>query len=330
MSILITGAGMVGGLTARKVLEIGQRPILYEQHPQPDFLRTVVDLDQVSLIKGDILDLPNLLRVIKDKGIDRIIHTASLLMDAVRNNPYGAIRTNIVGTANILEAARLMNIQRVVFSSTAGIFHSVFGVPDGGTYPEDFTMKCLSTRPTSLYPVTKLAGEYMGLIYNELYGVDFAALRFAGIFGPWIGRPGGIPGMLMERLVRNAALQKPVIFDDPYLTFSGRLELLYAKDAANSAVLACFSEKLQSKVYSITMGRMHTFQEIIDTVKEVFPRIQIEVKEISKNGIGGIKHPRQYPLDLSKARAELGYEPEYDLERAVRDYADWVRRNLGQ
>src|SRR3972149_8965802 len=108
MTILITGAGIVGTLAARKLVDMGERPILYEIAPQMANIASYVDIKRVRLIRGDILDLPDLLRAIKSEGVDRIIHTASFLTTAVRERPYAGAKTNLLGTMNILEAARLM------------------------------------------------------------------------------------------------------------------------------------------------------------------------------------------------------------------------------
>ena len=144
MAVLITGAGLVGSLTAAKLVEKGERPVLYDVAPPMDHLATMVDLSRVKVVAGDILDLPELLRVIKAENIDRIIHTAGLLLAGVKARPYTGIKINIDGTVTVLEAARLMDIKRVVFTSSATVVYGLFNAPAKAPYEEDFTMRCLS------------------------------------------------------------------------------------------------------------------------------------------------------------------------------------------
>ncbi|MFC2002765.1 hypothetical protein ACFLV4_02310, partial [Chloroflexota bacterium] len=75
----------------------------------------------------------------------------------------------------------------------------------------------------------------------------------------------------------------------------------------------------------ISGDRAYAFQDIIDIAKRVFPEIEIGVKEISKAGLANTP-PWWFPFDISKARSEFGFEHDYDLERAFRDYGEWLRR----
>ncbi|MDP2662961.1 MAG: NAD-dependent epimerase/dehydratase family protein, partial [Dehalococcoidia bacterium] len=221
MTVLITGAGLVGTLAAKRLVERGERPVLYEVAPQMDNIRRHIDPSTVDLVRGDILDLPDLLRTVRDEKIDRIIHTAGLLTAGARERPYTAGKVNLLGTMNILETARLTDAKRVVFCSSATVYMRTFATGATEPFSEDFTMKALSGRPPGVYAALKLTSEWLGLDYCDLYGVDFVTTRFAGVFGPWKGVPGGLPGRLMSALVENVALGRPAYVDDPVLTWGG-------------------------------------------------------------------------------------------------------------
>ncbi len=191
MSVLITGAGLVGSYAAAQLSGMGERVVLFDVAPSWENLRRVPGLEGVEVVRGDILDFPDLLRVIKEKGVNRIIHTAAFLTAGARERPYAAIRVNILGTANVLEAARNLDIERVVFTSSVTVYYGSYSETDEAVadepQSEDFSFRAISQRPRGVYPTTKLACEHLGLSYRDLYGVDFVAVRFAGVFGPWQG-----------------------------------------------------------------------------------------------------------------------------------------------
>ena len=84
MAVLVTGAGLVGSQIAQMLVEMGERPILFDVAPPMDNLRRIVDLSRVKLIKGDILEPFELMKVIKEEGVDRLIHTARLTSENLR------------------------------------------------------------------------------------------------------------------------------------------------------------------------------------------------------------------------------------------------------
>jgi len=328
MTILVTGAGLLGSQVAAKLVERGEKPILYDIVYDLESFPTIVEMNKVTRIVGDLLDLPFLIDVIKKEKINRIIHSASMLFSGVRARPYSGVMTNIIGTLNVLEAAKITNIERVVFTSSIIVSGGVRELSVKTPYQEDFTLKCLSQKPPNIYGVTKLTSEYLGLLYHELYGVDFVALRVGGLFGPWKKTPSGVPSRVADLFVRNAAYEKPVIIDDPFFTFSGVVDFVYSKDVAKGCVLACFveKEKIKSRVYNMTWGTPYTFQDIIETTKKVFPGVEIKVREISKGGWAGMgAYP--VPYDVSKIRNELGFEPDFNLETSFRDYGGWLKRH---
>lgn len=328
MAVLVTGAGMVGSQVASCLLERGETPILYDVRPRLNFLATVLDLTRVKVVTGDVTDMAVLLETIKDHKVERVIHTAAYQSHVLRGRPFLGIEANILGTGVVLEAARLTGVRRVVFASSGAMNLSAFNVPVGGTVDEDFEMKCLSTRPKNIYAISKMVGEYMGLMYNDSYGVDFAALRLGGGFGPAPGMPNGAHARILWKHVYNPALGKDTFIDDPGYIFSGFAEYIYAKDDANALVLACFAPNLKRRVYNVHMGRAYTYSQMLDVVRKVFPSVRIEMKvPMSEVGGSSAHEGRGHHRDMSAARDELGWVPQFDLEAGISDWAQWIRHN---
>lgn len=328
MSILITGAGLVGSYAAAQLAAMGEKPVLFDVAPPWENLQRVPGLETVEVVRGDILDFPDLARVIKEKGVDRIIHTAAFLTAGARARPYAAVKVNILGTVNILEAARLLGVSRVVFTSSATVYYSTYSTRQDDPQEEDFALRAISQRPSGVYPTTKLACEHLGLCYRDLYGIDFVVVRFAGVFGPWLGPVAGLPGMALKQLAERP-LREKVVTVGRDLVWAGQEDFLYMKDAARSTVLACLVPKLGPDkrpvpVYNVSMGRGYEFEEVIEFLQEIYPKTEFQVKTGEVASAGGYPDIPKRPMDLSRSRKELGYEPEFKMEEALRDYRQWL------
>src|SRR5262249_19685202 len=121
MTTLIIGAGLVGSQIARLLVEAGERAVLVDHAAQRDALGQIAAPDRVPLIEGDVLRPFSLTQAIAEHGITQIVHTAAnpLLTLGAQRDPYAAIQLNIMGTVNVLEAARLHKVKRVVVSSSS-------------------------------------------------------------------------------------------------------------------------------------------------------------------------------------------------------------------
>jgi nucleoside-diphosphate-sugar epimerase len=326
MAILITGAGLVGCQAARILAERGETPVLFEILPQLDNIAGIVDLGKVRIVRGDVLEPMDLMRAIREEGIDKIIHTATLfgLTAGMQQRPHAGIKLNILGTANVLEVARLLGLKRVVFTSSSTVYLRPLPLLKGETLTEDFPIMTLSGRSPNVYATTKLACEQLGLNYWDMFGVDFVAVRFAGVFGPWRGPVSGVVGGRMQGVVQQALSGAPTVLDEGTL-WPGRMDVVYSKDAAMAAVLACFVENPETRVYNVSMGRTYSVAEIAEIMRGLLPQAEISIRESGREGIAGYTMPQQ-AMDLSRSRAEIGYEPQYDMRAALADYAGWLQR----
>ena len=321
MNILITGGlGVNGCWVTRSLLELGHHPVVYDLRPDFSLLRDVAD--GIELVVGDILDFPRLARTLKDHRIDRVCHLAAMYPGPADANPLLGFQVNGLGTVNVLEAARPMDVQRVVFTSSYG---ALSPLDEEHRYPhyrpvnEDYPAY---PAHSGVYAATKVAGELMGQVYHNLYGLEFVALRYTTIFGPGKteSRHGHF-GQLWTHLVENAMLGIPT-----QVVRGGdeQQDMVYARDVAHSVVLACLapSSSLQHQLFHIAGGKGRTVRDFAAAVRARFPDAALEV--------GPGTNPRGQGLycvfDISRARAELGYEPLFTLPAAVSDWVDWMGR----
>ncbi len=324
MATLITGAGLIGSHAARLLVDRGEPVWLYDVNPVPEHVASVVDPARVGLIRGDVLDLEGLGGALREQQIDRILHTAALLTIGVREAPYQGVRTNILGTATVLEAARLAGVRRVVLTSSATVYYGLFDQPAAAPYPEDFPMRVVSQRPASVYAATKLAGEHLALLYADLYGLDVVVVRFAAVLGLWPGATGGAAARLVRALLEPTLRGEAAVIADPALVWEGGDEFVDVRDAAGGAVAALFAARPAARVYSIGMGVLHSFEDFVRAAARAVPGFRVQVRAKPAGGFAGYPLIRPQPSDIGAAKRELGFAPQYDLADALAACATYL------
>jgi len=252
-SVLVTGGlGVIGAWVSRRLVDQGHEVVTYSRHIDTSLVKDITG--KITMVSGDVLDLPAILRTIKEHNIDRIVHMATALPDALDANPYNAYRTNVNGIMNLLEAARLVEIKRFIFSSSVAVYDAARGEYAYPTYKgidEDYPKV-----PTTVYGATKLFAENMTIIYNERFGVDSIILRFASVYGPGKQVRHGLLA-LHSKIIESALLNRPLKIrqggDD-------KIDMVYVKDIANAVVLACFATSPEHRVFHVGTGRGDTFR----------------------------------------------------------------------
>jgi UDP-glucose 4-epimerase len=187
MNILVTGGlGVVGSWVVRQLLQAGHRPIIFARHLDTSLVPDIVG--KLDIVIGDVLDIASIIRVLKEYRIKIVAHIAGLTGRVAQRNPLMGFSINAGGTVNILEAARIMEVERIVFTSSRWALAPILGDHGYPIYkPVDETYAAYPAAPTTVYAVAKVASELMGNVYSEQYGLDFIALRFAQVFTP--GKP---------------------------------------------------------------------------------------------------------------------------------------------
>lgn len=312
MPTLIIGSGLVGSQIARILVEQGERPMVLDQRPQREALAQIVDLAQIDLVEGDILRPLSLSQAICKGDITSIVHTAAhpMLTLGAQRDPYAAIQLNIMGTLNVLEAARIHGVKRVVVSSSSVLNGHMGGGGDSG----DMTREEAFPRPTTFYATTKQAVESMGHNYAAI-GIEFAAMRYGPVAGPWGGPGGGGPTVMFRDMMDAAIAGREAVIPGMFL------EWVYSKDAARGTVLALQAATLPSRVFNITMGEAIGADQLAGALKTLFPEVKVRVdKPMAPNSVP----PK--PAEIRRAKDILGYEPEFPMLKAMRDYVEWSRK----
>lgn len=317
MNVLITGGtGVNGSWVVRELVSEGINPVIYDYAIDTAMIKDIVD--KVKLIRGDILDFATFLRTIKENKITHIIHLAALMPSQAQANPLYGFQVNALGTVLVLEAARIMDVERVVYTSSKAAYGAISGKAAYPTYEpvnEDYPRY-----PVKVYDVAKVASEGMCHVYNENYGLDYVAFRFASIIGPGkLTRHG--PMSIHSKLIENAMLGQPTHI--PHGA-DEKDDMVYVKDIAHAIVLGLKAKNLKHRVFNIGSGKGYTLVDLANVLKKIYPNCQIEIGPGLDYMSAGV--PYYCVFDISRAKEELGYEPRYSLEEMVKDYIETMEK----
>ena len=232
MNILVTGgAGFLGSHIADALTDDGHNVLILDIKQSP-YLKS----DQ-KIIIADILDSEVLNNAMR--GIDVVFHLAALAdLDLAYNNPYDAIRVNVLGTTNVLESARFNNVKRIVFASTIYVY----------------------SQTGSFYRVSKHACELLLEAYHERYGLDYTILRFGTLYGTRADEHNSVYKYLKEALSTGK-----IVF---YGTGDEVREYIHVSDAAGICVKV-LAENFKGQTLILTGHHRMKLSELLGMINEI-------------------------------------------------------------
>jgi len=308
MATMITGgAGFIGSCLAKLLIDEGERPVLFDIAP---IQGPLTELDGRFIFeRGSLAHLPVVMDCVERHAIDRIFHLGGMLSLPSEQNPWGAFDANVVGTWNILEAARIKKMRQVVYGSTIATYSRDI---QGDTI-DDRTIQ----RPSSFYGITKTFGELTGRWYQRRFGLDFRGVRLPSIVGP------GAKTAHMS--IYNAWAIEYSIKGLPYtLTCDPetRCPALYYKDAAMAlkTLASADPSRIRTRVYNIAgITPPFSASELVKVIVKRIPEAQLSfnpdpvVVELLRE-LGALK------ISDECARQEWGWQLAYPLEAMVDDF----------
>lgn len=312
-STLVTGAGVIGGLTARMLAARGQRVLLLDVAPPRGILP-----DGVEFARCDITDLAALEAMLRARPLRGVVHTAALLSTGIRQDAVRGVAVNALGTAHVLDCARRLSLGRVVFASSSTVGYSTFARARGPAIDEDLAMRVVSERPASIYAATKLFGEHLALLHGDLLGVDVVVLRYGAVLGGPLDAPTSVPGRLLARLATAARGGERLVLDDPYLAWGGIEEFVDARDCARANLHALDAAAPARRVYNVATGGAVTLREFVEAARAALGRLDVEPGPEPATGFAGFPHRRPAPSSTEAARSELGFACVHGLGDSIR------------
>ena len=309
MSILVTGGcGLVGTFTSRELALRGYKAVAYDIDLRPSLVKDLGS--DIKLISGNVCDMIRLLNVIKDEQVDHIIHTASILTHEAEVRPLEAFRTNVEGTLNVFEAARLMNIKRVIHMSSVSVYD--LSVPTD-SFGEEHPFG-----PNNIYGITKVCNEFLAWNYILHHDLDIIMFRPAMIWGPGQrAETGG--GKIIKPIIENAFFNK-IIDVNPKDSY----DMVYVKDVADIICKACFAKNIKWRVFNIGSGRYIELNEMLEVVKKFMPEANINILPGERDPLYAAAG--RAPASILRAQEEFDFGPKFDLKSGVSDYKTFLDR----
>lgn len=308
MSVLITGgAGFVGLAVARQLLAEGETAItVFSRNPSPGRLGDLAD--QVTAVAGDVGNFSHVLDAVKAARPRIIYHLGAMLSVPSDADPASAIQTNAMGTFYVLEAARLFDVEQVIFSSSIGTYGH--DMPDGPI--DDLTIQ----RPVFFYGATKAFGEHMGLFYKRKYDLDFRGIRYPSVIGPGVTTPGAV--QYTSWVIEECAAGRPFTV---WVRPDTRTPIMYVTEAAAATIRLAQAPRDRIKTVNYMVDGVKpspSAGELAEMVRAKVPGAEIDFKP--DPAIQAALDDMIRPLDDTKARQEWGWQPTHDLNKIVDDF----------
>lgn len=344
-ALITGGAGFIGSHAANALLEAGYEVRLLDnlvpqvhgvRRKRPCYLNK-----EAELIVGDVTDALAVDRALR--GADMVLHLAAAV--GVGQSMYDIasyVRTNELGTANLLEALSKRPVERLVVASSMSIYgeglcRSADGTavsPDERPTEQlrkadwelrDAQGRTLAPLPTpeskqpslsSIYALNKYAQERMCLITGKAYGIPTLALRFFNVFGPHQALSNPYTGVLAifgARLLNN---RPPLVFEDGLQ----QRDFVHVHDVARACVLALGSNH-RNDVFNVGSGQSRTILSVAQDLARVMGRSSIAPEITGKYRAGDIRHCF---ADISKSREILGFAPRVSFDEGLRELANYL------
>ncbi len=309
-TVLVTGGtGFIGSYVAEDLIEHGHEVVAYDLSTDTRIIEKLDIAEEVEVRRGDVSDPTDVMRALTETDATHVIHLAALLTNSARANPRATIDVNVQGTNNILEAARILDIERIAWASSAAVYAPPKNY-EGWVDESDLVY------PDTLYGATKEYNEHQAKVYTEDFDVSQVALRPTVAYGPY--RETGGSAFLAN------IIEKPALGDSFSVEYGDQIiDWQYVRDIAQAFRKAAFTpeEDLSQRVYNVR-GELATIREAAEVVERIVPDANIEVSDEGEL-------PWTQELDMSAANEDLGYEPAFDLESGVREYIDVLRMEAG-
>lgn len=271
-------------------------------------------LDGGPCIYLDALDQESLKKVIYENQIDTIYHMASILSATGEKMPQTAWDINMNGLVNVLEISRRYDIERIIWPSSIAAF--------GPTTPRENTPNETILQPTTMYGITKVAGELMAEYYFKKYGLDTRSMRLPGIISSETPPGGGTTDYAVEIFYEAIKNKKYTCF----LREDTVLPMMYQPDCLKCHIdlAEADASKLKRRIFNVT-GMSFSAGEIAAEIKKHIPEFTIDYKPDFRQEIAD-SWPKS--IDDSLARKEWGWNPKYDLAKMTKDMLDKLSKRL--
>ncbi|MDR3535167.1 MAG: NAD(P)-dependent oxidoreductase [Acetobacteraceae bacterium] len=297
-TVLVTGlTGLIGSAVARRLVARGDAVIGMDRQRASE--------PPCDVALQEIGDAHRLHEVMQRHRIRAIVHAGGASGPMVwPESPSRVVALNVGGLVDVLEAARIHQVRRVVWFSSILAYGPQ---PTEAPVDEDTIL-----RPTTVYGATKAAGEALLHAYAAEHGVDGVALRVASCYGP-----GRTTDCFVRLLVENALAGRPTRVPDPA---ARNRQHIHVDDVTDAVIAAMDAPTLPTRVYNIASGTLASSEEVAAEVARAIPGVRLE-QDFSGSNWNTFQTG---PLVIARARRDLGFEPRVGLAEGALSYRRWI------
>jgi nucleoside-diphosphate-sugar epimerase len=307
--VLVTGgAGFIGSHLVAGLLDRGCHVRVLDNFATGRRSNLIAVGGDAELIEGDIQSYERVDKAVF--GCEVVLHQAALpSVPRSIQDPLTSNATNVIGTLNVLLAARDRGVRRVVCASSSSVYGSASGeAPRREDRP---------TVPISPYATAKLASELYARSFPSLYGLDTVALRYFNVFGPRQDPRSQYAAVIPTFISDLLAGRPPVIFGDGEQS----RDFTYVDNVVHANLLAMDAPDVAGNVYNVACGMRVTVNQLVRELRDLLDVDVEPVYAAPRNG-----EVRHSVADLALARGELGYDPlvpvRAGLERTIQHFRD--------
>lgn len=315
-TVVVTGAGgFIGSHLVERLLGEGARVramLRYTSRGQRGCLDLLPEslLDDVAVTMGDVRDFDAVREVMR--GADAIFHLAALIgIPYSYEHPQEVIDTNIIGTSNVLLAAKeLATLERVVLTSTSEVYGSAVRVPMDEDHP---------LQAQSPYSATKIAGDALGVSFHRSFGLPVTIVRPFNAYGPQQSARAVIPAIISQAVTGDALRLG---------TLDTTRDFTFVEDTARGFVAVAGADAAVGEVVNLGSGREVSIREVVGIVGEVVGR-ELRVEGDEQRLRPAKSEVSRLLSDSSKAERLAGWRADISLQDGLRRTTEWIREHIG-
>lgn len=312
MILLTGGAGFVGLNVAEQLLARGEEVVLFDLKPPPGAC-----FAKARFVQGDVTDRAALEAVFSRNAVKQVIHMSAITAGPERDarEPRRVAEVNLIGTLNLLEAARTHKVRRFVHAST-GALYGAAGIDVGEPLDEERHRPV----PESMYGITKYAAERSCLRLAALWGLDVRIGRLALAYGRWEHASGSRDRLSPPTEIARIALAGGEAVFPPL----GPTDYIYGPDVARALLALLDAEAPAHRLYHLGTGTAWSLAEWCALLAARFPKFRWRESAAGCNVLPLAPGTRTR-FSNRRLVEDLGYAPRFPPEIAVEDFAQWLQ-----
>lgn len=298
ISVVTGGTGFIGSALSLKLQKKGHQVKIYDNLSTGMSSLLEGNEDLFDIIIEDILDFKKLRQAFE--GADFIFHNAAMRSVPLSiKEPVKTSNANILGTLNVLEAARQCNVKKVVLASSSSVY---------GRNKPPFT-EDMELQPLSFYSSTKISNEHHALLYYKLYGLETISLRYFNVFGPGQNGINEFSPAVPRFIHLMSKAERPIIFGDGEQS----RDFTFIDNVIEANLLAMDAKHAAGKAFNVAQGESHSMSKLVKVLNGLLGTDAEPIYEEAR--MGDVRHTQ---ANLSLAEKVLGYRPRISFKDGLK------------